>query len=124
MNQIDIKLESINSFLGGSISSLLKSPKCQLLFESEAKVNMDGKTRKSCIIYIIGEYILICRPRKYTKKYYVKFMLPIHKVSINKSNPYIIQEDGKQPCQTQKNDNLITLTLNTDDGTYISYYLW
>ena len=81
-NTQDAKLEQINAFLAGSITELIKYPKCKLYFESNAEAHMEGKTRKSCMVYIIGDSILICRPRKYGKKFYVKYQFPVSRVRV------------------------------------------
>ena len=34
------------------------------------------------MIYIVGDSFLICRPRKYSKRYYVKYQLPIQSIRL------------------------------------------
>lgn len=86
MSSSDAKLYQINTFLGGGINGIIKKPNCKLFFESNAEARKGDKTRKPCIIYIIYDSILICRPRKYGKKYYVKYQLPIESLHIDTTN--------------------------------------
>ena len=86
MNTPEAKLCQINSFLGGGITSLLSDSNCKLYFESTAEANKEGKHRKPCIVYIIGDSFLICRPRKYSKRYYVKYQLPIQSIHLEDRN--------------------------------------
>ena len=105
----DAKLDQINIFLGGGIEDLLKKPKCKLFFESNAEAKKDDKEKKPCIIYLIYDALLICRPRKYSKKFYVKFHLKLDSVHLNvsSSNTY-----GKE-------SNLVVVTQNKQE-----YFIW
>ena len=94
-------LQNINSLLGNDIYDMIKQPHCKLFFQSNAEAKKGDKTKKACIIYIIYDSILICRPRKVGKKFYLKFKLPIDSVQIqqeNKDNSTIItnpfEKDG------------------------------
>ena len=82
MSSEEAKLEEINALLGNDIAALLKEGNAKLFFESNAEAKKNDKARKLCIVYIIGEYLLICRPRKYGKKYYVKYQLRVSDVHV------------------------------------------
>lgn len=83
MSQQEARLHAVNSFLGGDLSDLLADPDCKLFFESNGEACRGAKMMKPCMIYIVGEGLLLCRPRKIGKKYYVKYRLPVHRVRID-----------------------------------------
>ena len=86
MNNSAAKLHQINNFLGDGIAPLLEEPNCKLYFESNGEVNAEGKTSKLCILYIISNYLLVCRPRKYGKKYYIKYQLPVQHIQVEEDD--------------------------------------
>lgn len=90
MNSSDAKLYQINTFLGGGIDDILQNPNCKLFFESNAEARKGNKIKKPCIVYLVHDALLICRPRKYSKKYYIKFHLSIDSLILNisESTPY------------------------------------
>ena len=83
MSQQEARLQAVNSFLGGDLTDLLADPDFKLFFESNGEACRGTKVMKPCMIYIVGEELLICRPRKIGKKYYVKYRLPVHRVRID-----------------------------------------
>ena len=124
MSSEEAKLEQINVFLGGGIVSLLKSGNAKLFFESNAEAKKDDKTRKMCIVYIIGEYVLICRPRKYGKKYYVKYQLPI--INIHLGNDFSKQSSSDSPNDASSRDSSAPIVISSRDrfNAVSSYYIW
>ena len=86
MNNNEARLHQINFFLGDGIVSLLEKPNCKLYFESNGEVNAEGKETKPCILYIIANYLLVCRPRKFGKKYYIKYQLPVQYIHVEEDD--------------------------------------
>lgn len=118
-NTQDAKLEQINLFLAGSITELLKDPKCKLYFESNAEAHMEGKTRKSCMVYIIGDSILICRPRKYGKKFYVKYQFAVSRVRVCEE----YTEKDKE-VHSSSPDIPLLLSYRSRSNAITYYYIW
>ena len=83
MSPQEARLQAVNSFLGGDLSDLLADPDCKLFFESNGEACRGAKMMKPCMIYIVGDQLLLCRPRKIGKKYYVKYRIPVHRARID-----------------------------------------
>lgn len=108
MSSTDAKLCQIRTFLGKDIDGLLDNPNCKLFFESIALARKGDKNRKPCIIYIIYNSLLICRPRKYSKKYYVKFNIPVESIHIDTSETYDSSDTKSKmnnPCELSLPDH-------------------
>lgn len=109
---MDAKLAQINAFLGDGIRDILKNPNCKLFFESNAEAKKGTKLRKPCIVYIVYDYLLICRPRKYSKKYYIKYRLPIDSLHINSGD-----NSNSNEVDTSDSDPLILTTQDKNEYT-------
>ena len=117
-NSLDAKLALINSFLGGSINELLKYPNVKLYFESNAEAHMEGKARKPCIVYIIGDSVLICRPRKYGKKFYVKYQFPVNRIHVDDRLP------NEKWNESSSLGSPIVLSHHNRTNALVYYYIW
>lgn len=82
MQEQDADLNQMNQRLGGAAKEFLKDPKCHLIFEGTGEVNRAKKQRKPCLIYVLPTVVLLCRPRKIGKKYYIKYQVPISTTKI------------------------------------------
>lgn len=118
-NTQDAKLEQINVFLAGGIAELLKYPKCKLYFESNAEAHMEGKARKSCMVYIIGDSILICRPRKYGKKFYVKYQFAVSRVRVCEE-----YTEKDKDVHSSSPDIPLLLSYRNRSNVVTYYYIW
>lgn len=115
MSSTDAKLVQINAFLGDGIRDILKNPNCKLFFESNAEAKKGTKVRKSCIVYIVYDNLLICRPRKYSKKYYVKYRLLIDSLHMNSGD-----NSNSGDVHTSNSDPIVLTT--HDQNEYTIWY--
>ena len=117
MNSEEVQLTQINNLLGGGITSLLKDVTCKLYFEGKEEVKLRGKTKKPCNIYIINDLVLICRPCRYSRKYYVKFQLSV-------SNVYVESNFSEQDNSMQ-NEEVPSIILFAEHArSLVQYFIW
>ena len=123
MSSEEAKLEEINALLGNDIAALLKEGNAKLFFESNAEAKKNDKTRKLCIVYIIGEYLLICRPRKYGKKYYVKYQLRVSDIHVV-DDPSQYNVDGSTPPPRRDASSPVIISARNHFNLVDMYYIW
>lgn len=123
MSSEEVKLEEINILLGNDITALLKEGNAKLFFESNAEAKKNAKTRKLCIVYIIGEYLLICRPRKYGKKYYVKYQLRLSDIHVI-DDPTQYNVEGSALSPRRDASPPVVISARNHSNLVDMYYIW
>ena len=74
-------------------------------------------------MYIIGEYLLICRPRKYGKKYYVKYQLRISDIHVV-DDPSQYNVDGSTPPPRRDASSPVMSSARNHFNLVDMYYIW